>query len=272
LIGQSFALDKSELIVQIQNMIESVNRFTTRVENYLKYRPGYPPQILSLLRTRCELNSQSVIADIGSGTGFLSRVFLENGNHVFGVEPNDAMRLAAEHLLKEYDNFTSVNGQAEQTTLESETVDFVTAGQAFHWFDVKKAKAEFVRILKPGGWVILIWNERRLDSTPFLRAYEELLLEYGTDYQRVRHENVTATVRDFFAPDAMQESHFDNQQLFDFEGLVGRVASSSYAPEPGNPLFVKLSGALRKIFDEHAEDGRVSVDYNTALYYGHLSL
>ncbi|HYN24061.1 MAG TPA: class I SAM-dependent methyltransferase, partial [Pyrinomonadaceae bacterium] len=161
-------------------MVDSISRFTTRVENYAKFRPTYPPSIIDLLRADCGLTEASVIADVGSGTGILSELFLKNGNTVYGVEPNAQMRTAAESLLSDYRRFNSIDGTAESTNLKSDSIDFVTAAQAFHWFEPKKTRAEFARILKPGGWVALIWNERRLDSTPLLRAYEQLLLRYGT--------------------------------------------------------------------------------------------
>ena len=251
-------------------MSDSVNRFSTRVENYAKFRPGYPVQVIVLLQHECGLTTQSRVADIGSGTGKLSEIFLNNGNMVFGVEPNEGMRSAAEHLLKKYPGFVSVGATAEQTTLESGSVDFVTAGQAFHWFDQEKARAEFSRILKPGGWVVLVWNERRLDATPFLRAYEELLLRYGTDYQQVRHENTTKVIQDFFAPEILQLAAFENLQEFDFEGLVGRVVSSSYSPEPGHPNFESMVISLREVFAEHARAGKVALEYDTSVYFGHL--
>ena len=158
-------------------MSDPTKRFSNRVENYIKFRPGYPGAIIDLSREECGLNRQSIIADIGSGTGILSELFLKNGNRVFGIEPNAPMRGAGEKILERYSNFTSINGAAEATTLSDNTVDFVVAGQAFHWFDQRCARAEFSRILKPSGWVILLWNERRIDSTPFLRAYEQMLLK-----------------------------------------------------------------------------------------------
>src|SRR6266542_86616 len=218
-------------------MTNPIERFSNRVEDYVKYRPGYPIEILDPLRSECGLTVASVNADIGSGTGELSEIFLQNGNHVLAVEPNSAMRLAAERLLVNLKRFRSVNGSAESTTLQDNSVDFVTAGQAFHWFDQIKTRLEFERILKPGGWVVIIWNERRLDSTPFLRAYEELLLKYGTDYQQVRHENVIKEIAAFFQPETFALETFENVQRFDFESLKGRVFSASYTPEPGSANF-----------------------------------
>src|SRR5689334_22644665 len=175
-------------------MSESVNRFTSRVETYAKYRPGYPAEIVDLLRRECNLTPDSIVADIGSGTGKLTELFLANGNVVFGVEPNGAMREVAENIFKDQPSFRSVDGSAESTTLTDASVDVITAGQAFHWFDAAKTRREWVRILKSGGWVALIWNARELQTTPFLHDYEEMMTEFGTDYKDVRHENAEAII------------------------------------------------------------------------------
>ena len=167
---------------------DSTQRFSSRVGNYVRYRPAYPSAVLDLLKNECGLNAASVIADIASGTGIFTRMLLENGNRVFGVEPNADMRKAGEEFLRGYSQFTSVAGTAEATTLADHSVDLVTAAQAAHWFDREQARREFIRICRPGGWTVLLWNERRTGSTPFLRDYEQLLLEYGTDYQEVRYE------------------------------------------------------------------------------------
>src|SRR5262249_12824426 len=156
-------------------------RFSSRVENYVRFRPGYPLQILELLRRECSLTENSTIADVASGTGIFTRILLEDGNRVFGVEPNPEMRQAGEEFLKGFNNFTSVDGTAEATTLGENSVDMVTAAQAAHWFDREAARNEFVRILKPHGWIVLLWNERQTDSTAFLREYEQLLKTYGVD-------------------------------------------------------------------------------------------
>ncbi len=176
--------------VSDQRIPESAQRFSDRVENYVRYRPSYPDEIVQILRDETALNPDSVIADVGSGTGISAELFLKNGNTVFGIEPNLQMRQAAEQLLKPYSDFRSVDGTSEATTLASASVDYAVAAQAFHWFDPSRTRQEFVRILRPSGWVVLIWNARRLESTPFLRAYEQLLQEYGTDYLQVRAENI----------------------------------------------------------------------------------
>jgi SAM-dependent methyltransferase len=252
-------------------MSDPVTRFSNRAENYARYRPNYPAGVLDILTSNCGLTERSVIADVGSGTGILSSLFLENGNMVFAIEPNAAMRLAAEGLLKQFEKFVSIDATAEATTLKSESVDFITAAQAFHWFDRDQAKKEFARILKPGGWVVLIWNERRLDSTVFLREYESLLLSYGTDYEKVRHENVTGEIAQFFSPEAFELKILENAQHFNFESLKGRVLSSSYMPDQDHPNFKAMLGKLEEIFDANQKDGIVGFEYETRVYYGHLS-
>lgn len=251
-------------------MTNSVTRFSSRADSYAKYRPGYPAGILDTLKSKCGLTLESIVADVGSGTGILAEILLDHGNPVFGVEPNEAMRAVAEDLLKRHKQFASIDGSAEATTLADASVDFITAAQAFHWFDREKTKLEFRRILKPGGWVVLLWNERRLDSTPFLRAYEDLLLRYGTDYHEVRHENVAGKIAEFFAPDLFKSENLDNFQHFDLEALQGRVRSASYTPEPGDPNFEPMASELKNIFHAHSKDGIVTFEYDTRVYYGHL--
>jgi ubiquinone/menaquinone biosynthesis C-methylase UbiE len=148
-------------------------RFSGRVENYVRYRPGYPPEVLQLLRQECGLTPDHVIADAGSGTGILTRILLEAGCSVFAIEPNAEMRHAGERLLAAYPRFSSVAGSAEATSLPDHSVDFITAAQAAHWFHRDHARREFLRILKPGGWVVLAWNERCTDSTPYSSRLRE---------------------------------------------------------------------------------------------------
>ena len=249
--------------------LNSIYRFSSRVDNYVRFRPSYPTQILETLNRDCGLTRDSVIADIASGTGIFTKLLLEHGNRVFGVEPNAEMRRAGEQFLADYPNFTSVTGTAEATTLEPRCVDFVTAAQAGHWFDRQKSRQEFSRILKSGGWAVLVWNERKTDSTPFLRDYEDLLMHYGTDYNEVRHEHTV--VGEFFDPLAFQERTFDLQQIFDYTGVEGRLMSSSYAPGPGHPNQTPMLRELRAIFDRHQHDGTVSVEYTTRMFYGQLA-
>ena len=248
--------------------IKTARRFDDRVENYAAHRPGYPAGVPDFLRGELGLTHASVVADVGSGTGILSEMLLREGCAVFAVEPNAAMRAAAESRLMRYPNFTSVAGAAEATTLEAGSVDFVTAAQAFHWFDVEGARAEFRRILRPGGRAVLIWNNRRTGANAFLRDYESLLRRFGTDYARVAATYAEPeSLRRFFGGGYGARS-FDNFQLFDFEGFKGRLLSASYVPLAGHADFEPMLAELRRVFDAHERGGRVRVEYDTEVYYG----
>lgn len=249
----------------------ATTRFSSRVDDYVKYRPHYPVEIIDLLAAKCDLTPESVIADIGSGTGILTKLFLDNGNPVVGVEPNREMREAGEEYLAEFARFNSVDGTSESTRLPAKTFDFIIAGQAFHWFDQTRSRAEFQRILKDEGFTVLVWNDRRVDATPFLRDYEALLNEFANDYKEVNHKNVQdkAVFTAFFgAPPS--EAMFDNIQRFDLEGLIGRLNSSSYMPGIEDPRHAAMSARAKKIFDAHQVNGRVAFEYDTRVYYGRL--
>lgn len=249
---------------------DSTQRFSSRVDHYVRYRPGYPSEVLELLRRECGFTADSIVADIASGSGIFTRMLLENGNRVFGVEPNTEMRRAGEEFLSGYPRFTSVAGTAEATTLPDHSVDMVTAAQAAHWFDREKARREFVRILKREGWMVLLWNERRTDSTAFLRDYERLLLTYGTDYKEVRHERTTDEIADFFQPSDFYTQTFANDQQCDYSGLEGRLLSSSYTPGPDHANYQPMLRELRRIFDQHQQHSRVLLQYDTHVFYGRL--
>ena len=246
-------------------------RFSTRVENYIKYRPSYPVGVIDLLKEECGLDKDSVIADIGSGTGILSKLLLKVALRIFGVEPNKEMREAGERLLAEYSSFTSVAASAEDTTLPENSIDIITASQAFHWFDRAKAKEEFLRILKPGGWVTLIWNDRQTTTTQFLVEYEQLLQTYATDYKVVNHKELDpGAIGSFFESGGFNLKTFENRQLFDFQSLKGRLLSSSYSPEEGHPNHEIILKKLREIFDSYNAGGKVTFEYETMVYYGRL--
>ena len=250
---------------------DATQRFSSRVENYVRYRPGYPQEIIELLKSGCGLTADSVIADVAFGTGIFTKLLLENGNRLFGIEPNADMRRAGDEFLADYPRFTGIAGTAEATTLPDHSVDFVTAAQAAHWFDLPKARKEFIRIAKPGGWSVLLWNERSVDSTPFLRAYEELVLNFGTDYKEVRHERTTETIHEFFSPTPFHSRVFDNHQEIDYTGLEGRLLSSSYTPSTDHPNYQPMLTELRRIFDANQSSGKVVLEYKTRVYYAQLS-
>ncbi|MBI5091725.1 MAG: class I SAM-dependent methyltransferase [Candidatus Hydrogenedentes bacterium] len=252
--------------------MDAKQRFSDRVEHYIKYRPSYPPQIIDLLGAELGLQPTWAVADVGSGTGILTDLLLRTNVRVYAVEPNREMREAAERLLAARPNFHSVNGAAEATTLEPSSVDLVTAGQAFHWFDGDKTRAEFTRILKPDGNVLLVWNDRKTASTPFLEAYDHLLRTRGLDYEQVNHRNVDHTrLLRFFGAEGYREAVFPNAQHFDWEGLRGRALSSSYVPPEGHPKHATFMDGLAELHRTYQKDSFVRFDYDTRVYYGRLS-
>jgi SAM-dependent methyltransferase len=247
---------------------DATTRFSDRVRNYVRYRPGYPPPVLDVLRAATGLAPAHVVADVGSGTGISARLFVDAGNTVHAVEPNAEMRAAAESLLGADPRFRSVDGAAEATTLPDASVDYVVAAQAFHWFDAPAVGREWRRILRPGGWMVLLWNARKTDTTPFLREYEALLHAHGTDYASVNHENVTARTIGGVLGEGFGRRDVPNAQVFDWDGLKGRLLSSSYAPNEGHPRHAPMMDALERLFRAHAEDGRVRLEYDTQIYWG----
>lgn len=178
------------------------------------------------------------------------------------------MRQAGEEYLAKYSNFTSVAGTAENTGLADHSIDLVTAAQAAHWFDREKALREFQRILKPGGYVALLWNDRRLEATAFDRDYEQMLLKFGTDYADVKRLDEGAST--FFGRFKCALRVLPNFQDFDYAALEGRLLSSSYAPQPGHPSHAPMLMELRRIFDAYRSGGKVRMEYDTKLYFGQL--
>jgi SAM-dependent methyltransferase len=249
-------------------MTDSTRRFSDRVEAYQKYRPGYPPAMVSSLLEKAGLNAGAVAADVGSGTGIFTRLLLDHGLQVTAIEPNANMRLAAEAALSDFSLFTSIDGSAEQTGLEDDSIDLVTAAQAMHWFCNAATKAEFQRILKPGGWLAFIWNKRAV-SEPFQQAYDAILREYAPEYGEVNHMNLdTDDIAGFFRAGSMELLHFDNSQSLDFGGLIGRLKSSSYCPAEDSPQYIPLVTELVNLFDQFALNGRIDFEYDTQLYLG----
>lgn len=248
---------------------DNTTLFSGRVQNYIKYRPTYPPALIDLLAEKCGLIPESVIADVGSGTGILTEMFLKHGNPVFAVEPNADMRNAAEQLLGRYPNFTSVEAGAESSTLRSQSVDFVTAGQAFHWFDIEAARAEFLRILKPRGWVVLVWNLPRIE-TPLEKDYDEIWRNDLRDSHKAR-DQFEALIEQFFAAARYERVTLEGvSQLMDRDHLAGRILSSSAAPRPGDAGFESFLQKIHGIFERRQQDGRVTLRYKTEVFFGNL--
>jgi SAM-dependent methyltransferase len=252
--------------------VKPTERFTNRVADYLRSRPGYPEELFDALKSHARLSGRSAVADIGSGTGLSTEPLLARSGLVYAVEPNEAMRAAAEARLSRFSGFRSVAGTAEATTLPDASVDLVTAGQAFHWFDPAAARAELHRILRRRGWVALFWNTRRAQGNPFMAAYGALLETYGTDYRRVTHEHLSPEALESFFGGPYEAMVFDHAQQFDFEGLRGRLVSSSYVPAAGEAGHEAMLARLREIFDTHQQEGQVQFPYDTELFIGRLSL
>jgi SAM-dependent methyltransferase len=246
-------------------------RFTGRVADYAAHRPSYPPEMIGLLEREGVLRPSDVVADVGSGTGILTSLLLAHGNVVHAVEPNAAMAAEAVARLGSNPRFQAVSGRAEATGLPDASCDVVTAAQAFHWFDIDPARREFRRILRPGGAVVLVWNVRRLEATPFLREYEDLLLRFAPEYKKISAGWADeAAIARFFAPSTFEVRRLVYPQVFGFDGLRGRLLSSSYAPPAGHPRHEPMLAELRRLFDRHQRGGEVAFEYDTPLYWGTL--
>lgn len=250
--------------------MQPTERFTSRAAQYARYRPDYPAEALTVLELRCDLARGTRVAELGSGTGILTRHLLERGAEVFAVEPNAAMRAAAEAALQGMAGFHSVSGAAEATTLPQDSVELLVAAQAFHWFDVAAARTEALRIMRPGGSAALLWNERVRHADAFMDEYEALLRRHAPDYDAITRSRADPEAMRRFLGGHMEEICFPNAQLLDLAALEGRLQSATYAPEPGSPHFAPLKQGLRKLFERHAHEGRVRYPYETRVYFGRL--
>jgi SAM-dependent methyltransferase len=253
--------------------VDTKERFTDRVATYAKARPGYPAKLTDVLRNGCGLTTTSVVADIGSGTGILSRMLCEHALAVFCIEPNEAMRTASQEFLAGQSNFIALHGSAENTTLPATSVDLITVAQAFHWFDQKEARHEFMRILKPNGWTALIWNDRRRDGSPLALAYEQLLVDFGTDYLEVQSRGKAGieNLERFFGHSEIKRASIPNSQDLDRNSFVDRAISASYMPNESHPKYDAMVREAQRIFDENRTGGRVFLEYDTNIYYAQMS-
>jgi SAM-dependent methyltransferase len=246
---------------------DSLHRFSNRVADYVRYRPAYPPELVDWLRESIDLKPHWIVADIGSGTGMLSRLFMSHGNLVYGVEPNDAMRAAADVAFEREPHFVSVPGSAEATTLNDGSIDLITAGQSFHWFDRDAIRREWRRILSPGGRALIVFNSRVIEATPFMRAYDDFLVANAVDYPGVDHRRVLGdSLASFF--EGMQPWHVLASKWSTREAVLGLSRSSSYVPAPGHPKHDAFFDGLGALFDQHAVDGKVEFVYKTEAYVG----
>jgi len=252
-------------------MSKSTERFSDRVSNYIGYRPSYPRELIDTLMTECHLNSQSTIADIGSGTGIFSRLMLDKDCYVSGVEPNRNMREAAEQQLGDYHKFSSIDGQSERTGLDDSSIDLITAAQSFHWFATGDTRREFIRVLNSGGHVALIWNQRKLDQ-PFQIEYDCMLRKFAADYSTVNHMNISSEdIEDFFSPNQVAKFEFENSQIFDLAGFLGRMQSSSYVPKTGTAEHLRLIQAAEDLFNRYQSSETISFEYNSVFYLAEFS-
>jgi SAM-dependent methyltransferase len=250
--------------------LDPTARFASRADAYRRARPGYPPALFDHVQARIGGLAGRRVADLGSGTGIFAAMLLERGCRVWAVEPNDAMRRAAEQELSGTPGFASVDGSAEATGLPGASVELVTAAQAFHWFDLAATAVEMRRILVASGWGAVVWNDRRLEG-PFLRAYEAFLLEWSNDYGAVRESYAVAERLDeVFAPGSLERSVFANHQDLDLDALRARLLSSSYLPGSADPRCAPMLEAAARLFDEHQRDGVVRLEYDCTLYLGRV--
>jgi SAM-dependent methyltransferase len=256
------------------HMIPSTERFSDRVDYYVRARPKYPAALLRFFQSQLHLSPAHVVADIGSGTGFLTELFVRNGNQTYAVEPNGPMRQAAEQYLGEWPNFHSITATAESTTLDNASIDFVTAGQAFHWFDPAAAAREFARILRPRGVVALVWNERVSEGSGFMAAYDQTIEKFRLPDEsaraRLKADNGEQEIRKFFGSHTYQTATFDNPQLLDREGLIDRIVSSSNMPLPNQDRHAELLQNLHALFDTHQQNQSIAILHETRVYYGVL--
>lgn len=250
---------------------DSKERFSDRVDMYVKYRPSYPSAAMDYLSAEAGARRGALVADIGAGTGIFSKLLLERGCEVIALEPNQEMRQAAERALLGMPGYRSAAGAAEETGLPAESIDLIVCAQSFHWFDRPAAQKEFRRILKPSGKAALIWNSRKTSGTPFLEGYEQLVRRYAIDYEKMTHKNISEQeLQPFFRNGDMQVGRFTNSQLFNQEELIGRACSSSYVPAPGHPNHERLKEGLIELFTRTNVKGLVSFDYETEVYWGEV--
>ncbi len=245
-------------------------KFSRKAEVYAKYRPSYPREIIGILGAQIHFTKDKIVADIGSGTGILSKVFLDNGNFVYGIEPNNEMRSFAERdLTSRYSKFVSLNRLAENTGLPDSSIDLVTAGQALHWFDRDKARKEFSRILrkKPLGYVVIIYNERKKQDG-MMDDYDNIVDRNASKSETPDIDSKYLTA--FFDSKDYREFTVPNEQVLDYDGLIGRATSASYLPSKDDPGFTLLEKDLRKLFDSYQQNGKIVLRYETILFLGQI--
>jgi ubiquinone/menaquinone biosynthesis C-methylase UbiE len=251
---------------------DPLKKFTDRVDDYAKNRPTYPTSILTYFLEQKIIACNTIVADIGSGTGHFTKLLVKIADRIYGVEPNQAMRQKAVDLLTPYPNSIILNGSAEQTGLDYQSIDIITIAQAFHWFDIQGIQKEFARILKPQGWIIILWNERNKEDDPFGIAYDQLLLRECPKYLNSPHRSLNREkIREFFQTDSINYKMFHHEQILSLEGFLGRSFSSSYTPKKQNPKYPAFVAKLENLFWNYAKNNKVTFNYTTHVYYGQLT-
>jgi ubiquinone/menaquinone biosynthesis C-methylase UbiE len=245
--------------------LDPLNRFSSRAALY-QNRARYPHALLDYLRASCGLTPDMVIADIGSGTGFLTVLLLENGNRVYAVEPNAEMRAVADELFTDIPLFTSLTGTAEQLPIKDASVDMVTVGQALHWFEVDKARVEFQRVLKPTGKVVVVDNRPRSDDSEFMQACRAFEQKYFLDFGTAAEP--PARVVKLFTGIEIQKKQipfiFSCSEKIFRDGFL----SSSLAPEAGSQAYTQCEESLHNLFVQYQALGKVQLSFETAIYCG----
>lgn len=244
-------------------------KFTGKSKIYDLYRPNYPNELVDNLIKRTSLLSTSRVADIGSGTGILTKQLLDQGLTVFAIEPNVEMREVAEEKLKAYETFFSINASAEATTVDSNSIDLITVAQAFHWFDAEQFKLECCRILKDSGEVALVWNSRDF-SHPLIQENEKLCSNYCLNFKGFSGgiEETPEVYAQFFKDGIYEVISFRNDVGCTLEGYIGRNLSSSFAPKKGEATYEPFIEALAQQFYQYEEDGKLRFPLLTKCYIG----
>ena len=251
--------------------MDNTEKFTGKADAYEKSRPDYPKKFIDFLTEVLGVNESSVIADIGSGTGKLTKNLLEIGGTVYGVEPNEDMRRRAEAAFAHNGRFISVPSPAESTTLSGHSVDLITAAQSFHWFDKERFREECIRILKPGGRVVLVWNSRDKDSE-FVKRQFEIFKKFCPGFSGFSggggsdEENISA-----FFNGRFEKIFFPNDIALDRDRFINRSLSASYSLKSGDADFDAYVTALENCFSDFEENGTVIMPNITRVYYETLA-